>query len=423
MTQAGLVDGRFGHWFNVGIRSQGGGWPLNAELCCGMPCAVLMGFPTRLVPGDGSWFEGVRMFPSAKGKWEYDYSGIAPQIDAGGKHLFPFDPDFPIDIRYFVFDYRHDIRMNRHDYYELLYSFSNEIKLRVQDRDVKIKKGDLLLMGSTLFHQPIRSECQCPKAVVVYFMPDLIAGGAGGGADLEYLAPFQTQDITFPHVIPAKSGIPAQVLGLIEYAYSQFPVTSSEDRLLVKTSVKLMLALLVKYYATYQGTKKALARKQQLIERLQPLLDFIERNFSERITLQDAASMARMSRSHFVRFFKQVTGQSLIVYINHARITKAQHLLASTDMTVAEVSQEVGFCHQGYFGMVFHRLAHLTPLHYKRLAARQLKSGANSNSVPRSIRDGKVSLSLVGKPSRIEATFSEIGSSEKRLHSASFSGK
>ena len=341
------------------------------------------------------------MSSSAKHKWEYGHSVIEPQIDAEGKHLFPFDPEFPIDIRYLIFDYRHNIRMNRHDYFELLYSFSSEAKFQVQDREISIKKGDLMVMGSTLFHRPIRSKCRRPKAVVVYFMPDLITEGADGGAGLEYIAPFQMQDSAFPHVIPAKTGIPAQVLHLVGCAYSQFPVTSSEDRLLVKTCVKLMLALLVKNYATYQGTKKAFAHKQQLIKRLQPLLDFIDHNFSKRIRVKDAASMVRMSRSYFSRFFRQVTGQSFVAYLNRTRIAKAQELLVSRDMTIADVSQEVGFCHQGYFGMVFHRLAHLTPLQYKRLAARQLKSGVNSNSAPRPSGDGKVSLPLLGSSRHI----------------------
>jgi AraC-like DNA-binding protein len=135
------------------------------------------------------------------------------------------------------------------------------------------------------------------------------------------------------------------------------------------------------------------------------LLEFIDHNFNKRIMVKDAASMVRMSRSYFFRFFKQVTGQSFVAYLNRTRIAKAQELLASRDITIAEVSQEVGFCHQGYFGMVFHRLAHLTPLQYKRLAARQLKSGVNSNSAPRRKGDGKVSVALLGKPSHFEAPF------------------
>jgi AraC-like DNA-binding protein len=65
-------------------------------------------------------------------------------------------------------------------------------------------------------------------------------------------------------------------------------------------------------------------------------------------------------------FFKQVTGQSFINYLNHFRIAKAQSLLATTHLPIAEISQETGFCDQSHFGVVFRRLAGTTPLNYRR---------------------------------------------------------
>jgi len=79
-----------------------------------------------------------------------------------------------------------------------------------------------------------------------------------------------------------------------------------------------------------------------------------------------AAEALHLSESHFMRLFKQVTGQSFISYLNHFRVGKAEHLLATTDLPVSEVSQAVGFCDQSYFGLVFRDLVQLTPLQYKR---------------------------------------------------------
>jgi len=42
-----------------------------------------------------------------------------------------------------------------------------------------------------------------------------------------------------------------------------------------------------------------------------------------------------------MRFFKHVTGQSFVTYLNHFRIAKAQVVLANTDRPIAEISQEV----------------------------------------------------------------------------------
>jgi hypothetical protein len=73
-----------------------------------------------------------------------------------------------------------------------------------------------------------------------------------------------------------------------------------------------------------------------------------------------------MSKSHFMRFFKNVTGQGFVTYRHHLRIVRAESLLATTDMSIAELCQQVGYCDQSYFGVVFRKLAHMTPRQYRR---------------------------------------------------------
>jgi hypothetical protein len=54
--------------------------------------------------------------PVAQLPWENVFSLIDPQINAEGVHTWPFDPACPIEVRFFQYDKRHHIRMNRHDY-------------------------------------------------------------------------------------------------------------------------------------------------------------------------------------------------------------------------------------------------------------------------------------------------------------------
>jgi AraC-like DNA-binding protein len=99
------------------------------------------------------------------------------------------------------------------------------------------------------------------------------------------------------------------------------------------------------------------------------LFEYIDVHYGEPITIQDAASIVYLSKSHFMKFFKRVTGQAFVSYLNHFRIAKAQVLLTTTDLPFSEVSQEVGFCDQSYFGLVFRKLVHVSPREYKLHAA------------------------------------------------------
>jgi len=80
---------------------------------------------------------------------------------------------------------------------------------------------------------------------------------------------------------------------------------------------------------------------------------------------EDAARVCATSNSHFMYFFRQVTGQPFLAYLNQFRIAKARSLLTATDRPISEISQEVGFWAQSHFGVVFRKLVGMTPLGYR----------------------------------------------------------
>ncbi len=302
--------------------------------------------------------------------WENAFSLINPQINAEGVHVWPFDAAFPLDVRFYMWDKRHHIRMNRHDYFEVFYLQAGELVCRIQDREFQMRSGDLAVISSTQYHTiqwpEKRKNSGQVKAAVLYFLPDLIRAADATGDAVEYLSPFLMQDASFPHLIEANTGIPAQIFDLIRRSHNTMPANTVRARLTLKTYLKMILILLVNHYADHRGTVETFNRKQRAIEQLAPLFDFLEANYKEPVSVATAAKAVHLSESHFMRLFKQVTGQSFVNYLNHFRVAKAEHLLATTDLSIAEVSQAVGFCDQSYFGLVFRSLIQMTPLQYKR---------------------------------------------------------
>lgn len=308
------------------------------------------------------------MRPVRKFPWEDGYSIIEPQINAAGLHEWPFDQAFPIDVRFLTLRREAEIRMNFHDYFELLYLHSGELVCQCGERQYPMKEGSLLVMGASVPHRLMLGSRAHVKAVALYFLPELIRAHDPTGDDVEYLMPFLVQGKGFPHVIPGKTGIPAQIFDLMQRAHTELPAQSQRARLSVRTYSKMMLVLLVNYYSRFRGLEPVFHHKQRDLERLLPLFEFIEQNYQEEISVDDAAATVHMSKSHFMRFFKQATGQPLIAHLNQFRVVKAQHLLSTTSKSVADVGQEVGFCNQSYFGLVFRRLTHVTPREYRNRA-------------------------------------------------------
>jgi AraC-like DNA-binding protein/quercetin dioxygenase-like cupin family protein len=298
-------------------------------------------------------------------RWEQAYKLIEPLITAEGIHVHPFRTDFPVDVRFLTFAEEAQIRMNRHEYFELLYLHSGQVVYQVQNRFHKMSAGDLFVMGGTAMHRISEYPRGKARAAVLYFMPDLIRGNSTYGTDIEYLMPFLVQQGAFPHVVKAATGIPSQVFDLMRRAAAELPASSNRGRLSVQTYLKMMLVLLVNHYSEYRGSEDVCLKKERNLARLRPVFDYIDAHYSSPIAVQDVAARVFMSKSSFMRFFKQVTGQSFITYLNHFRVSRAQSLLRTTDKSIAEIGLEVGFCDQSYFGLLFRKLTGDTPREYK----------------------------------------------------------
>lgn len=304
---------------------------------------------------------------SPKYPWEDAYSVIEPQITADSVHHWPFLPDFPVDVRFLRFGTRHSIRTNRHEYFELMYVVSGEVTYQVHDRFCEVGPGDLFLVGSTLLHGIRRCQAPGMKAAVLYFKPEVLTGKESSRREeMEYLMPFRVQDGVFPHVISAETGVPAQVFDLMLRTRHDLPAATNRARLSVRTYLRMILVLLVNHFADWRGSEDVFERQQKGLEKLTPLFEFIDAHYSGLITVDDAAEIVHMSKSTFMRFFREVTGQSFVGYLNRFRIAQAEALLAETDLSIVEVSQRAGFCDQSYFGLTFRNVLGVTPREYKQ---------------------------------------------------------
>ncbi len=292
-------------------------------------------------------------------------SAAALRVSAESASIRPFDPTLPIDVQFLSVNPGADAGARRRDLFELAYISTGSGELRIQERRLPARRGDLVVVGSSLGHRLHNPAASPLAAVSLLFHPDLIRGDIGEEAD-EYLTPFLWQDAEFPHVVPARTGIPKEVFGLLGRIRGELPATGPRARLAVKTYLKMALVLLVNHFASYAGTAGRSQRRHRQVERLAPLYRHLEAHSGEATHVKDAARLCNMSESHFMAFFREATGQSFAAHLNRRRIERAQAWLAATDRSVLEIGQELGFCDQSYFSAVFRKLTGLPPAAYRK---------------------------------------------------------
>ena len=116
------------------------------------------------------------------------------------------------------------------------------------------------------------------------------------------------------------------------------------------------------------SNNKQYNRMSLKINRLKGVFLLIEEHYQERITLDMASKIACMSRSHFCRFFKEVTGNTLTQYLHRLRIDKSKDLLLRSDLSIIEIAYEVGFENLSYFYKIFRNLTQITPQNFRYIS-------------------------------------------------------
>lgn len=95
-------------------------------------------------------------------------------------------------------------------------------------------------------------------------------------------------------------------------------------------------------------------------------IKFIENNYSKDISIYDMSKAAFYSNYHFSRLFKKVIGYSPYEYLIKYRINIAKELLKSSEMSIDEITNDIGFLSTSNFIKTFKSLEKITPLKYRK---------------------------------------------------------
>jgi len=93
--------------------------------------------------------------------------------------------------------------------------------------------------------------------------------------------------------------------------------------------------------------------------------------FTEGITVEDAAAHFSVSQRYLIEQFKRKYNITPHKYITQKRMSRAKELLLSSNCTVSEISDHLGYCEPGYFTKIFTREIGISPNKYKKQASKE----------------------------------------------------
>ena len=145
-----------------------------------------------------------------------------------------------------------------------------------------------------------------------------------------------------------------------------FNISKEENRhfeLLLKAKLNELLYLL--YYHQYV-IKKHTDDTYRKNERIRDLIDYINNNYQQNLTIEFLADYMGYSKTHFMTVFKQHTGTSCTEFIIQVRLNKASEHLINSTTAIIDIANSVGFNNLSNFNRQFKRYYHTTPRQYRK---------------------------------------------------------
>ena len=118
------------------------------------------------------------------------------------------------------------------------------------------------------------------------------------------------------------------------------------------------------HYLTYE--KEELKEKTEQLARYHRISKYIFNNYDSNITLQDIAKKEFLSPHYLSHEIKYATGYSFTDLVNLTRVEESVKLLLDSDLSISDISDEVGFSHVRYLNKNFKHYYECTPLQFRK---------------------------------------------------------
>jgi AraC family transcriptional regulator len=145
---------------------------------------------------------------------------------------------------------------------------------------------------------------------------------------------------------------------------SELKENKERSRLYAETAASMLCVHLLQNYTVWKQVVKEYTNGLSRGD-LQQVLDYIDSYLEQNLSLNELADLVHISPYYFARLFKQSVGIAPHQYLTKCRIKKATQLLAQQELSILEITHQVGFQSQSYFTTLFRRSLGVTPTTYR----------------------------------------------------------
>ncbi|MDX3904773.1 MAG: AraC family transcriptional regulator [Pigmentiphaga sp.] len=165
---------------------------------------------------------------------------------------------------------------------------------------------------------------------------------------------------------PRLGTLDARAFPLAQMLKEELERGESANRLCVDALLTLFSVHLLRHYSTLAKRGGSRPKGGLAPFTWRRVNDYIHSYIADDITIEQLASVARLSPSHFLRAFRQTCGQPPHQYILTVRTALAERLVTTTTLPLGEIARSAGFSSHSHMTAVMRRLRGATPTQLRR---------------------------------------------------------
>lgn len=275
-------------------------------------------------------------------------------------------PDFPVAI--YLDDVTTDyVNWHWHDEIEVGFVTEGTVTVGCSTSKTTLASGDVFFINSGVLHAMCNASSP-QKAIFksITFNGSVIGGDHSSVFWQKYLKPILDAVNLRSMILPVGSEHHAAIISLFSEIWELVAQEPDYYEILVRNGLSNLFCVLLQIQAKTNEQPSQNTYGLRLEKRLHQMLDYIHVHYSERITLDNLANTAAISKTEVMRCFKSITGKSPIRYLMEYRLQQAAYLLLNTENTIQQIGECCGFEDNSYFAKSFRVAYQVTPTEYRR---------------------------------------------------------
>lgn len=267
------------------------------------------------------------------------------RIDISKNDSFHFDSRL-LYITYSKYEDDWKSLMHFHPFAEIFYVVGGKGQFTVESDTFDVKRDDMIIVNPNVYHHE-DSDGDDPLEYVVLGVEDLTFG-------------LEDEENAFLYQSFEKNNDDVQ------YYITHLLMESENKKLGYETMCQKLYELFLLQIIRQMRLDLSSNPIQKPIKReIRMICYYIDKNYSEDITLDSLAKYMKINKYYMAHEFKKNMGMSPINYLIERRIKECKSLLKTTSLSIAEISETVGFSSQSYFSQIFKRTTNMTPKQYR----------------------------------------------------------